>query len=111
MVKESKGLFSKQTRSYFMSTHFWGPVFNWMIPIAAISDTQKHPRIISGKMTLALALYSMMFMRFAMKVQPRNMLLFACHLVNTCAQLTQGYRFLNYHYISKQEPVSVNKKD
>lgn len=34
------------------STHFWGPVFNWMIPIAAISDTQKHPRIISGKMTL-----------------------------------------------------------
>ncbi|XP_068973168.1 mitochondrial pyruvate carrier 1-like [Bombus flavifrons] len=91
---------------FFMSssTHFWGPVFNWMIPIAAISDTQKHPRIISGKMTLALALYSIMFMRFAMKVQPRNMLLFACHFVNSCAQLTQAYRFLDYHYISKQEP-------
>lgn len=59
---------------------------------------------------LALALYSMMFMRFAMKVQPRNMLLLACHFVNTCAQLTQGYRFLNYHYISKQEPVSISKK-
>lgn len=38
--------------NYFLSTHFWGPVFNWMIPIAAISDTRKHPRIISGKMTL-----------------------------------------------------------
>ncbi|XP_050573567.1 mitochondrial pyruvate carrier 1-like [Bombus affinis] len=104
MGKQSKGLLSKQTRSYFMSTHFWGPVFNWMIPIAAISDTQKHPRIISGKMTLALALYSIMFMRFALKVQPRNMLLFACHFVNSCAQLTQAYRFLEYHYISQQEP-------
>lgn len=39
-----------------------------------------------------------------MKVQPRNMLLFACHFVNSCAQLTQAYRFLDYHYISKQEP-------
>lgn len=38
--------------NYFLSTHFWGPVFNWMIPIAAISDTQKHPKIISGKMTV-----------------------------------------------------------
>lgn len=38
--------------NYFLSTHFWGPVFNWMIPIAAISDTRKHPRIISGKMTV-----------------------------------------------------------
>lgn len=40
-----------------------------------------------------------MFMRFAWKVQPRNMLLFACHLTNVCAQLTQGARFVNYHYI------------
>jgi hypothetical protein len=38
--------------NYFSSTHFWGPVFNWMIPVAAISDTRKHPRIISGKMTV-----------------------------------------------------------
>jgi hypothetical protein len=38
--------------NYFLSTHFWGPVFNWMIPLAAIADTRKHPKIISGKMTL-----------------------------------------------------------
>lgn len=65
---------------------------------------------------LALALYSIMFMRFALKVQPRNMLLFACHFVNSCAQLTQAYRFLDYHYISQQEhndedtPVSQDEK-
>lgn len=32
--------------------HFWGPVVNWGIPIAAIADTQKDPSLISGNMTL-----------------------------------------------------------
>lgn len=49
----------------------------------------------------ALCLYSMVFMRFAWRVQPRNLLLFACHVTNEGAQLTQGYRFLDYHYFSK----------
>ncbi|KAF7395799.1 hypothetical protein HZH68_009849 [Vespula germanica] len=101
--KKYKSLFSKENRDYFMSTHFWGPVFNWMIPIATIADTRKHPRIISGKMTLALTLYSLTFMRFAMRVQPRNMLLFACHSVNAAAQLTQGCRYLKYRYGTKPE--------
>jgi len=34
------------------STHFWGPVANWGIPVAALADTQKSPKFISGKMTL-----------------------------------------------------------
>lgn len=34
------------------STHFWGPVANWGIPIAAIADIQRDPKYISGKMTL-----------------------------------------------------------
>lgn len=34
------------------STHFWGPVANWGIPLAAIADLRKDPTIISGKMTL-----------------------------------------------------------
>ncbi|GBP14575.1 Mitochondrial pyruvate carrier 1 [Eumeta japonica] len=90
---------SKEFRDYLMSTHFWGPVANWGIPLAALADTQKHPSFISGKMTLALCGYSLMFMRFAWRVQPRNLLLFACHFTNECAQLTQGARFINYHYI------------
>jgi len=33
------------------STHFWGPIANWGIPIAALSDINKDPEFISGKMT------------------------------------------------------------
>eukprot|EP00835_Amoeboradix_gromovi_P001554 NODE_72_length_23514_cov_0.560624.p15 type:complete len:115 gc:universal NODE_72_length_23514_cov_0.560624:22681-22337(-) len=91
---------SKEFRTYLLSTHFWGPVFNWGLPLAAIADTQKSPEFISGKMTIALGAYSILFMRFAVKVQPRNNLLFACHFTNEIAQLVQGYRFLNYHYLS-----------
>ncbi|XP_029034668.1 mitochondrial pyruvate carrier [Osmia lignaria lignaria] len=97
MNRIKKMLSSKETRNYFMSTHFWGPVANWGIPIAAIADIRSDPRYISGKMTLALCIYSAMFMRFALKVEPRNLLLFACHFVNEGAQLTQGYRFIKYH--------------
>ncbi|XP_018356587.1 PREDICTED: mitochondrial pyruvate carrier 1-like isoform X2 [Trachymyrmex septentrionalis] len=100
----SKRLLTKETRDYLFSTHFWGPVFNWMIPIAAIADMRKHPKIISGKMTLALVLYSLVFMRFAWKVKPRNLLLLACHATNAGAQMGQGYRFLDYHYSQQKEP-------
>jgi hypothetical protein len=94
---------SKETRDYFLSTHFWGPVANWGIPIAAIADVKKDPKFISGKMTFALCMYSLIFMRFAWKVQPRNLLLFACHFTNECAQLTQGVRFIKYEYGDKKE--------
>jgi hypothetical protein len=47
-------------------------------------------------MTLSLSLYSAVFMRYALAVQPKNYLLFGCHLINCASQITQGYRFLNY---------------
>ncbi|XP_030763966.1 mitochondrial pyruvate carrier 1 [Sitophilus oryzae] len=94
---------SKEFRNYLMSTHFWGPVANWGIPLAAIADFGKDPKYISGKMTIALCLYSAMFMRFAWKVQPRNMLLFACHFTNEGTQLIQLTRFVNYNYTKKGE--------
>uniref|UniRef100_A0A0N7ZB97 Mitochondrial pyruvate carrier n=1 Tax=Scylla olivacea TaxID=85551 RepID=A0A0N7ZB97_SCYOL len=81
---------SPEFRNYLMSTHFWGPVANWGIPLAAIADTRKPPEYISGKMTFALCLYSAIFMRFAIKVQPRNLLLFACHITNETAQIVQN---------------------
>lgn len=59
---------------------------------------------------LALALYSTVFMRFALKVKPRNMMMFAVHFVNTCAQLVQGYRFIQYNYISQESYEDQNKK-
>ncbi|NWY60358.1 MPC1 protein, partial [Chionis minor] len=99
---------SKDFRDYLMrglcfcvilfsfSQHFWGPVANWGLPVAAINDMKKSPEIISGRMTFALCCYSLTFMRFAYKVQPRNWLLFACHLTNEVAQLIQGGRLIKY---------------
>lgn len=49
-------------------------------------------------------------MRFALKVKPRNMMMFAVHFVNTCAQLVQGYRFIQYNYISQESYEDQNKK-
>ncbi len=48
-------------------------------------------------MTFALVIYSATFMRYAVAVTPKNYLLFACHFVNEGAQLTQGYRYLQYN--------------
>lgn len=48
-------------------------------------------------MTGALTIYSATFMRYALAVQPKNYLLFLCHFVNEGAQLTQGYRWMQYH--------------
>jgi len=87
---------SNKVLDYICSTHFWGPVSNFGIPIAAVMDTQKDPEIISGRMTAALTIYSGTFMRYSMAVTPKNYLLFACHFINFNAQLTQGYRFVQY---------------
>lgn len=48
-------------------------------------------------MTAALCIYSATFMRYSLAVSPANYLLFACHAINETAQLTQGYRYLQYH--------------
>ncbi|KAF9130391.1 pyruvate transporter mpc1, partial [Mortierella sp. GBA39] len=86
--------------------HFWGPVANWGLPLAAIADIEKDPEMISGNMTGALTVYSLLFMRFAWMVQPRNYLLFACHATNETAQLIQGYRFINYHHFGGKSSVA-----
>lgn len=105
---------SKEFRNYLMSTHFWGPVANWGIPIAAIGDFRKDPNFISPSMTVALCLYSAIFMRFAWKVQPRNMLLFACHFTNEGAQLVQLTRLIKHNLsdssVKKTSHEQVEKK-
>jgi hypothetical protein len=80
------------------TVHFWGPAANWGLVGAAILDMNKPAENISGKMTGVLALYSLLFMRFAWMVQPRNYLLLACHASNEAAQLVQLYRFGSHHY-------------
>ncbi|RKO96409.1 hypothetical protein CXG81DRAFT_9340, partial [Caulochytrium protostelioides] len=76
--------------------HFWGPIANWGLPIAAITDMKKNPDIISPRMTGAMMIYSATFMRFAWVVNPRNYLLLACHSTNVLAQTGQMGRYLLY---------------
>ncbi|KAL4243502.1 Mitochondrial pyruvate carrier [Abortiporus biennis] len=100
---------SPAAREYFFSTHFWGPVANWGLPLAAIADLRKDEDVISGAMTTALASYSLVFMRFAWRVQPRNYLLFACHATNATAQIIQDSRFVNYWYMGGKEKKEAEK--
>ncbi|XP_036126029.1 mitochondrial pyruvate carrier 1-like protein [Molossus molossus] len=89
---------TKEFRDYITSTHFWGPMANWGLPMAAFRDMKASPEIISGRMTTALIFYSLAFMRFSYRVQPRNLLLMACHATNVTAQSVQASRYLAYHY-------------
>ncbi|KAI9904633.1 hypothetical protein N3K66_001162 [Trichothecium roseum] len=101
---------SNPTTNYICSTHFWGPVSNFGIPVAAVLDTQKSPDLISGQMTGALCIYSATFMRYSLAVSPRNFLLFGCHLINEGAQLTQMYRYLNYNHWGGKEALEAVKE-
>ena len=58
-------------------------------------------------MTGALCIYSATFMRYALAVSPANYLLFACHFVNEGAQLTQGYRYLQWHNWGGKEQAAA----
>lgn len=69
---------------------------NWGLPLAALSDLRKDESLISATMTPTLCAYSCVFMLFAWRVKPRNMLLFACHAVNATAQGVQCARLINY---------------
>ncbi|KAF8823013.1 brain protein 44 family protein [Cardiosporidium cionae] len=90
--------FGGYMRRYGMTTHFWGPIANWGFVIAGIADMTKSPEVISGRMTGILCVYSLLFMRFAVMVQPRNYLLFACHACNETVQLTQAGRKVYFNY-------------
>lgn len=59
-------------------------------------------------MTGALAVYSATFMRYSMAVSPANYLLFACHFINEGSQLTQGYRYVNWHYWGGKEQAATH---
>lgn len=101
--KLTERLFNKENFKYLFTTHFWAPISNFGIPIAAIMDLKKDPELISGPMTGSLIVYSAVFLKYALAVTPKNYLLFGCHVVNETAQLVQGYRYLNFHYLGASE--------
>lgn len=102
---------TKEFQDYITSTHFWGPVANWGLPLVTFKDMRAPPDIISGRMTTALTFYSMAFMRFAYRVQPRNYLLLACHSANLLAQSLQGSRYLKYRYSGRATAKADNPRD
>ncbi|EFJ51358.1 hypothetical protein VOLCADRAFT_79838 [Volvox carteri f. nagariensis] len=75
------------------TTHFWGPVANWGFVLAGLADMRKDPEYISPNMTGVMCIYSLLFMRFAWEVKPRNYLLLACHASNETVQLYQLSRW------------------
>ena len=92
------------------TTHFWGPVANWGLVVAAVIDaTTKGPDVISLPMTLSMTVYSALFMRFAWVVQPRNYILLACHAFNEVAQLNQLRR--GYFYQKERQDKTGEKMD
>ncbi|KAJ2901376.1 UPF0041-domain-containing protein [Zalerion maritima] len=99
---------SNPVSDYICSTHFWGPVSNFGIPIAAIMDAQKSPDLISGPMTGSLIVYSLTFMRYSLAVTPKNYLLFGCHFINEASQLTQGYRWIAWHKWGGKEQAEAS---
>lgn len=60
-------------------------------------------------MTFSLIGYSLVFMRYAMAVTPKNYLLLGCHVTNETAQLVQGYRWTKHHFLDKKHPDESKK--
>ena len=58
----------------FFSTHFWGPIANWGIPVAAIADVNKDAKYISGRMTIGMQFVIITQNRFQKLLKNSNFL-------------------------------------
>ncbi|KAL9657539.1 hypothetical protein ABK040_000966 [Willaertia magna] len=90
------------------TTHFWGPFANWSIGLAGLADYDRPPEKVSLPMTIALAAYSAVFMRFALQVKPRNLLLFSCHVFNESVQLYHLTRKVKYEMNKPTSDVTLD---
>ncbi|XP_061362138.1 mitochondrial pyruvate carrier 1-like [Gastrolobium bilobum] len=92
------------------TSHFWGPVANWGFVAAGLVDMNKPPEMISGNLTGVMCVYSVLFMRFAWMVQPRNYLLLSCHASNEVVQLCQLSRWAKGNgYLSEKKDKASSK--
>ncbi|KAG5581664.1 hypothetical protein H5410_052291 [Solanum commersonii] len=55
-----------------------------------------------------LCIYSMLCMRFAWMVRPRNHMLLACHAANESVQLYQLSRWLRYRNLQPKEEAAAS---
>ena len=72
---------------------------------AAVSWYDWHtPLLLLPAQRSALAVYSLLFMRFAWMVQPRNYLLLACHASNEAGQLYLLKRKWDWECVLRRPP-------
>ncbi|KYN94834.1 mitochondrial pyruvate carrier protein 1, putative [Plasmodium reichenowi] len=90
------GSFFHNVKRNILSIMFWAPLANWGFVIAGCNDLKKEPVYISEKMTTVLTIYSLLFMRYALAIKPKNYLLFSCHATNTLVQSILLYKKLKY---------------
>ena len=83
------------------TTHFWGPTLNSLFVVQGLYEWNRPVEKISRNMQFILTLYSMIFMRFALRVRPINYFLFCVHATNTCLQGQLLIRRLKYEYDNK----------
>jgi mitochondrial pyruvate carrier 1 len=77
--------------------------------VAGVADMNKPPENISLNMQSALCVYSLLFMRFAWMVQPRNYLLLACHACNEVVQAYNLQRHLQWRMYQEKEKPAFEK--
>ena len=92
---------------WFNNVHFWanaGAIAGWGMTGAAIYDASfAGPEVISMNMTGVMLVYSSLFARWAWIVNPRNLMLAACHASNVVAQCNQMRRALEHKLANGQE--------
>ena len=91
------------------TTHFWGPVANWGVALSGVYALVTKPADkLDINSTMALTAYSLIFTRFAWQVNPRNYLLFACHIFNLSVQAAKFY-VINQYQSTLPEEMIKNK--
>ena len=94
-------------KGWWYSAELWGglgAVAGWGMSGSAIYDASiQGPEVISLTMTPVLMVYSTLFARWAWVVQPRNLMLAACHVTNVVAQSNQLRRALEHKMANGQE--------
>jgi Mitochondrial pyruvate carriers len=78
-------------------------IFFFFLSCPVYDAFQQGPEVISLTMTPVLIIYSTLFARWSMVIQPKNMFLAACHVTNVLAQGNQLRRALEYKMQSGQE--------
>lgn len=80
------------------TTHFWGPTFNTLFVVQGLVEWNRPAERISRNMQTILSFYSALFMRFALRIQPKNYFLFCVHCTNFTLQMNLLQRRVRYEW-------------